>query len=544
MPTLTLQNGDREGESFSFERPVVIGRSKRADISIDDPSASRRHAAIELQGGAWHISDLESANGTLLNGRPVSRSTRLRAGDLIAVGTTIFRYDEPAPATRDSPETIFSVVEDSPSSRIVLSAPVERTAAEAAAVAPQATLLYRLAELFATDFQESAILDFVIGELLNAIPRAERALVLVLEPGTGALVPRAVRTRDGRPPETTYSRTLLNQALTRREGLVIVDASRDLLAAGSHSMLLMGMRSILCAPITFRNEIYGIVQLDSATGAAPFGQAELAAALGLAAQIGMALAYVRLHTQQLERELLERDLALARRVQQDFLPQRPPDVPGYGFAVEYTPAQAVGGDFYDFLPLSPTHVGIVAGDVSGKGVSAAIFAARVTSDLRYQSAGQTQPAAILERVNRSLAFATRDGMFATGTIAVLDTATGGLEIANAGHPLGILRRGDGTTQLIGAVGGPPIGIRQATTFPQTSHVLERGDAVVFYSDGVTEAVDAADEQFGIDRLLDSIRRGGPGPREITRRLFEDLSRFMGTRPQRDDITILSFGRTR
>lgn len=537
MPTLTLQNGDRAGEVFTFERPVVIGRSKRADIAIDDPSASRRHASLDAHGTAWHVADLDSANGTLLNGRPVSRSTAVRSGDLIAVGTTIFRYDEIASPQKDSPETIFQV-EDTAHSQVVLRASVVDAPAPGPAVEGRTTVLYRLAELLGTAFQEPAVLEFVVDELLAMIPRAERGLVLMQPSGDAPLVPRAVRTRKGVPVQMSYSRTLLEEALKRREGLVVVDASQEALATGSDSMMLLGMRSVLCVPITFRDEVFGIVQLESLPAVAPFGRPELAAAVGLAAQIGMVLAYVKLHAKQLERELLERDLALARRVQQDFLPQRPPEAAGYGFGVEYTPALAVGGDFYDFLRLSPTLVGLVAGDVSGKGVSAAIFAARVTSDLRYQSAGQTEAATILERVNKSLAFATRDGMFATAVVAVLDSTTGELQLSNAGHPLAVLRGADGSTQLLGAIGGPPVGIREKATFPQVGYLMKPGDAVVFYSDGVTEAVDILGEQYGEARILETLRRAGRSARDITRALFDDLTRFMGTAPQRDDITIV------
>jgi len=304
------------------------------------------------------------------------------------------------------------------------------------------------------------------------------------------------------------------------------------------------LRSVLCVPITFRNEVFGVVQLDGRPGGGPFTEGELGTALGFAAQIGMSIAYVRLHKRELKRELLDRDLSLARRVQQDFLPQRPPEVAGYGFAVEYTPAQAVGGDFFDFIQLSPSHVAVIAGDVSGKGVSAAIFGARVTSDFRYQSVGQTSPATILERVNRSLTHVSRDAMFATAVVAVIDTTNGQVEIATAAHPLGVLRSASGWSRMVGATGGPPIGIRDRATFPQTSHPLAPGDTVLFYSDGVTEAVNIGDDQYGNERLLAAIRPAGGSIREMTRALADDVARFSQGCEQRDDITIVAFGRSR
>ena len=541
MPVLTLQNGERAGAAFPFDRPVVLGRGRRADIVVDDPSASRRHAQIELHGREWQLNDLDSANGTHLNGRPISRPTTIRPGDLIGIGGLTLRY-EPDSKKEPADSTVFFVEEESPESQIILSKPVELDP-PLASDPRQAQLLIRLAEILGTAFQEHAVLDFVIDELLKAAPRAERGLVLVYEDEGGELVPSSIRAPGGAPARVGYSRTLMKQALARREGLVIIDAGSEGKAAGSDSLLLMGLRSVLCVPITFRNEIFGVVQLDGRPGGGPFTESELGTALGFAAQIGMTIAYVRLHKRELKRELLDRDLTLARRVQQDFLPQRPPEVPGYGFSVEYTPAQAVGGDFFDFIQLSPTHVAVIAGDVSGKGVSAAIFGARVTSDFRYQSVGQTSPAMILERVNKSLTHVSRDGMFATAVVAVIDTTTGQLEIATAGHPLGVLRAASGWARLVGATGGPPIGIRDRATFPQTSHPLAPGDTVVFYSDGVTEAVNVGDDQYGNERLLGAIRPAGGSIRELTRALADDVARFSQGCEQRDDITIVAFGRS-
>jgi len=540
MPVLTLQNGERAGAAFPFDRTVILGRGRRADIVVDDPSASRQHAKIELHGRDWQINDLDSANGTHLNGRPISRPTSIRPGDLIGIGGLTFRY-EPDGKKEPSDSTVFFVEEESAQSQIILSRPVELDPPVTNDLR-QAEVLVRLAEILGTAFQEQAILDFVLDELLKAAPRAERALVLVYEEEGGELVPTSIRAPGGAPARVGYSRALMKQALARREGLVIIDAGSEGKASGSDSLLMMGLRSVLCVPITFRNEIFGVVQLDGRPGSGSFTESELGTALGFAAQIGMSIAYVRLHKRELKRELLDRDLTLARRVQQDFLPQRPPEVAGYGFAVEYTPAQAVGGDFFDFIQLSPTHVAVIAGDVSGKGVSAAIFGARVTSDFRYQSVGQTSPSIILERVNKSLTHVSRDAMFATAVVAVIDTVGGQVEIATAAHPLGVLRSASGWSRMVGATGGPPIGIRERATFPQTSHPMAPGDTVIFYSDGVTEAVNVGSDQYGNERLLAAIRPAGGSIRELTRALADDVARFSQGCEQRDDITIVAFGR--
>ena len=251
MPVLTLQNGERAGAAFPFDRPVVLGRGRRADIVVDDPSASRQHAKI----------DLDSANGTHLNGRPISRPTTIRPGDLIGIGGLTFRY-EPDGKKEPSDSTVFFVEEESPQSQIILARPVE-VDPPAPTDPRQAQVLIRLAEILGTAFQEHAVLDFVLDELLKAAPRADRALVLTSEEEGGELVPTSIRAPGGAPAKVGYSRTLMKQALARREGLVIIDASSEGKASGSDSLLMLGLRSVLCVPITFRNEVFGVVQLDN-----------------------------------------------------------------------------------------------------------------------------------------------------------------------------------------------------------------------------------------------------------------------------------------
>ena len=267
MPVLTLQNGERAGAAFPFDRPVVLGRGRRADIVVDDPSASRRHAQIELHGREWQLNDLESANGTHLNGRPISRPTTIRPGDLIGIGGLTFRYEPDA--KKDTPDTVFFVEEDSPASQIILSKPVE-VDPPAPTDPRQAQVLVRLAEILGDRLPGRR------GPRLRARRAAQGGAARRPRPGaastrsTAGSWCRQHPRPGGAPAKVGYSRTLMKQALARREGLVIVDAGTEGKASGSDSLLMMGLRSVLCVPITFRNEVFGVLQLDGHAGAAPF----------------------------------------------------------------------------------------------------------------------------------------------------------------------------------------------------------------------------------------------------------------------------------
>jgi sigma-B regulation protein RsbU (phosphoserine phosphatase) len=187
-------------------------------------------------------------------------------------------------------------------------------------------------------------------------------------------------------------------------------------------------------------------------------------------------------------------------------------------------------------------VAIVVGDVSGKGVSAAFYASKLTTHLRYQAAGQNEAGEILARTNRILASRDREGMFATLAVAVVDPATGRIELANAGHPSPFVRRRDGRVVPVGRTGGAPLGLNPEGVCPSMPCDLLPGEALVLYTDGVVEALDATEALFDEERTIEAIRSSDGSVDGILASLRESITRFVGDAPQSDDITILSVRR--
>jgi len=241
------------------------------------------------------------------------------------------------------------------------------------------------------------------------------------------------------------------------------------------------------------------------------------------------------------KERLEGELKVARRIQADMLPRPVAGGAGQGYELGATlvPARAVGGDLYDHF-LDGSRVFFLVGDVSGKGVGAALFMARAKTVFETVAAREADPGAVLARVNRSLCRDNDAGMFVTAGVGVLDRGTGELAFALAGHDPPLLALADGRPAPASAEGGPVLGLIEQSEFPVNRLRLGQGEALVLYTDGVSEAQDASGEFFGAERLATTVAdvRLEPAP-AVTARVLEAVRGFAGDAPQSDDITILT-----
>ena len=219
------------------------------------------------------------------------------------------------------------------------------------------------------------------------------------------------------------------------------------------------------------------------------------------------------------RERFEQELEVARLIQQNFLPRELPDLPGWDVAAYYRPAREVGGDFYDVIPLRDGQVGFVVGDVTDKGVPAALVMAATRSVLRASAQRLVDPGVVLERVNEHLCPDMPAKMFVTCLYGVLEPATGRLRFANAGHDLPYVKTADGVVEL--RARGMPLGLMPGMDYEEKEAVLAPGDSVLLHSDGIVEAHAPDRDMFGFPRLKDAVGRH-PGGGELIDRVLEEL----------------------
>ena len=548
MPTLIVRGGPTKGKKILFNSTILVGRGTMVDVVLDHPTISRRHALLSLVEERCFLLDLKSENGTYINNERITEPRRLHNGDVIIFGAMECEFSQDE-ILRSTEAPVLHVDEKLDAGDVILTMDVaqggtdhfdESDGAEMIAVAKRRIrFMNDLAEVFGQLLDQEALLNFLLKEVLELLPQSERAFV-VLKQGK-ELVPSVAMTQSGEVSDIAASQTLLNDVLGSRRAVLVADVMGHKKYGNSDSIAARGIRSALAIPLLFHEEVFGVIQVDSTDSTRPYSKADMTLVLGIASQIAIFLAYGELHEKLVDKELLERDVMLAREIQQHFLPDSPPRIEGYKFSVDYSPALAVGGDFYDFLDLQDGRIGIVVGDVSGKGVSAALYVAKLSNDVRYHSVGLNEPAEILSCLNRALALGSKSGMFVSLAMLVLDPASGGLTISSAGHPLPLLRRKDGSIISLGRSGDMPLGVSEDTIFQQFGYQLAEGELVTIYTDGISEAEDRYREQFGLERLKTTLQ----GIREAddpVQAVLVSLKAFVGNLPQSDDITLLCFGR--
>jgi sigma-B regulation protein RsbU (phosphoserine phosphatase) len=281
---------------------------------------------------------------------------------------------------------------------------------------------------------------------------------------------------------------------------------------------------------------------------APFSQSDFVVFKSISEQSAFALYNAIIYSEANEKKRLDHDLEIARDIQRILLPEEAPAITGFEISGINVPARQVSGDYFDYIRIDETHLGVAIADVSGKGVPASLIMAICRSVLRSESAGNASPSEVLKKVNRQLYPDIKEDMFISMAYLVLDHTNGGITLARAGHDAPMLyRRATQTVETIRPP-GMVLGIDSGSVFDRLTNdfnvPLEPGDCLVLYTDGVTEALDSEGNEFGIERAVQSVRASAPqGAPAIIKRVIEDVRNFAGSYPQHDDITLIAIRKT-
>ena len=552
MPQLILKSPNSKAEKISLTKlRTTIGRSARSDICIPDAFASRLHAEVRQEGDSFWLQDLGSANGTRYNGSHVSVPIPVMSGGEIQIGeTTLIFEDERLQQQNKNATLIADNTEALDPSRTIAFAQRTNPTAEIlnSQVSSRTELLGLISKVGVALLSSSGLdetLDQVASLVFEAVP-ANRCVIMLSDEnaadGMKISVAR-VRGQKEQPKEVRISRTVMDEVMKNGKSVLTSDAQHDPRYA-SQTMALLGVHSVLAVPLSVNpEEVFGIVYADSPTHEATFTEEHLDILTTLASVASIRVENAALLEERIERERMERELELATEIQQRFQPSAPPSVEGYEFQGISFACYEIGGDYYDFIKLHNGRMLIALGDVSGKGTAAALLTSSLHAAIHAQVTAETDLPKMIESVNKYLADNTPSNRFITLFAAELDLTNGNFRYINAGHNPPLVAHKDGSIQQLGS-GGFPLGILPSAEFELGEIHLDPGESLIIYSDGVTEAVNMQDEEFGIERLSNvvskNLQSSAAGLRD---KVESELSAFTLTAPANDDITLVIVKKT-
>ncbi|MEW6321378.1 MAG: SpoIIE family protein phosphatase [Acidobacteriota bacterium] len=511
-----------------LDRPcLTIGRRTENDLRLVGGDVSRDHAEIALVDGAWRIRDRGSRYGTFVNGSPITDHV-LANGDQIQFGRT------------SGTEAVFLAGDGAVS-------PAEKSSQTAVGDLRQLALLLEGLRALGS----GRVLDEVLALVLDSaieVTGAERGFIMLDSEGRG-LEMKMARAR-GRItlPGTRFdtSRKIPEEVFATGELKIVADLLDGDLANVHTGTVALGIRHVLCAPLRLVRYLdradmpseartIGVLYLDSREKGTLLSPTTRTALDTLANEAGVAIENARLYREALEKARIEHELRIAAEIQRSLLPPGRHDGPFFQAVAGSLPARSIGGDFYDFIDMGDAGLGVVVGDVSGKGPAAALLTAKIQGLISAQL-GEGTPAEAVRRVNVGLVRRAVEAKYATVFFAAL-SADGRLTFCNAGHNPPVVYGAAGPRTLDAS--SVPVGLFEGAPYADAVERLSPGDVLVIYSDGVTEAMNVREEEFGTDRLVAVLaehHRADAGT--ILEHLVGAVREFSRGAPQHDDVTAL------
>jgi sigma-B regulation protein RsbU (phosphoserine phosphatase) len=544
---ITLEGADISPSFDLVGECTVLGRQHDSTICLPGKAVSRHHAQILKRDGEFLIEDLGSSNGTYLNGSRLvpNAPANFYDDDRLQIGPFVFtlQSDRPTPT-----------VEASNESELVIREKVNATSVSSSIFGPDAAsrlhVVLEITKHLARTLDVDQLLHKLLEQLMQLYPQADRSVVVLVDGESLDL--RAERLRQGGMGRSMpFSRTIVRKALDEGAGLLSDDVKHDMRFVPSATLTSMELHSILCAPlITAEGTRLGVIQVDRFCKGFGFRMDDLQLLTAIASQVTVVLENASLHAERIKEERLLREIALAREIQEDFLPDDLEGKAGESFEIlgRVFPAQQVAGDFYDFFRLPDGKLGFAIGDVSGKGIPAALFMGSCRTLCRYLAQDGLSPAQVLTKLNSALAVDNPACMFVTMIYGTYDDSTGQVVLTSAGHPPPLLRRVGGQAEELPVVGGRLLGYPgEASPFNERKLTLEPGEAIVFFTDGLIEARSPIDRMmYGTERVQALVKSfaNDQALADWAEEARDQVARFLGGPTLSDDLTLLLLRRRR
>lgn len=525
-------------ETLISESPFRIGRQAGSELMLRDSRISRQQAQILSEDDHWVLEDLGSRHGTFINGEKVLRR-ELQPKDSIDFGMA----DSYKLLYLGEGATIEELVE-----RVEAPAPTQPGSRELYHLG----VLLEVARTMGTALSLEDVLTAVVDAAIQ-LTRTERGVLLLANPSgeMQTAVARDAQRGTLQPEQLQVSQSVVKRVGDTRRELIVSDMGEESSAGQNESIARLALRTVVAIPVaklpvidtldatisTRQGELLGVLYLDSHVPSSAFSDLDREVLRSLAREAATVVENARLFAASRAKARLDHEIEIASQIQRQLLPKSLPNLPNVAVAGATLACHSVGGDCFDVIELGGGRHGFFVGDVSGKGISAALLATLLQGVFFTTAAMDIALTAIFSRVNQYLCERSGDDRYATVFYGILDKS-GRFEYVNAGHVPPLLRRRSGALESL-ASANFPVGMFPEADYESARVQLEPGDYLVIYSDGVSEASNARNEMFEESRLRGILESfGGQSVEELAAGIRDGMKNFTEGAPQSDDITIL------
>jgi serine phosphatase RsbU (regulator of sigma subunit) len=528
--------GPNKGHRFPLDgESTTIGRQPDVGVFLESLAVSRQHARVLHQNGSYYLEDLGSSNGTYINGKRINGRVPLAARDTVHIGPYVFTLQaEPLVRPTETQSVVRARVDAAPSNPTLY----------AQNPSYKLQVVLEITRDLGRTVDQDALLRQLLDHLFRLFPQADRGMVLLCD-GDHYRV-RAQRTRlKGPEAEFQFSKSVVKKALDEGVGLLSEDVGADTGLVMTKTLVSLNLRSFLCVPLVGgEKRRLGVIQLDCVRPDLSFGDADLELLTAIALHVAVVLENAALHAEGLREARLLQELAMARDIQQSFLPADFDVLQEQGVELfaRVHPAREVSGDLYDFFALPDGRLAFFLGDVSGKGMPAALFMVAVRTLIRHLAPAAGGPAELLRRLHAALVADNPTNLYVTLAHGVYDPRDGSLLLSSGGHPAPLRRDALGSVAPVAMV--PSYMLGSAILDPvltDTRLTLLPEETLILYTDGFTEArAPDGETLFGVDRLCEVLggARSALPLDECAVQASAAVRRFTGQDDLQDDQTLL------
>jgi len=551
--------------TFPLQDAVVrIGRTDGNEIHLDHHGISREHAEITCSKGKYYLADLNSRNGTFVNGRSVKEKTELADGDLIRFCDLelvffdqhyLFDENDDLPECeirRQQNEELLSrivLADTGPNDGYTVKSKITLDENRPALTSAKASIKLQAVIDIMRNLGASVeqVLPQLLENLLKIFLQADCAYILLHDEQTQRLELKAFLHRDPRNRESLrLSRSILEKVSQTKHAVLSDDIANDSQFSPTDSIISYNICSVMAVPIIDYDgsEVFGVIQVDARSRGQKFTHEDLDLLVAVSYQIAIAYQNARLHEVAISEKVMEREMNIANTVQRGLLPQSSPVIENYSFFDFYRPAKYLGGDYYDYIVLADGRLVFALGDVSGKGVAASLLMAKLSAEVRGGLIIESTFTSMVQRLNRIFCEPRWDNRFVTFFFGILDPVTHEICFHNAGHIPPILVSLDGKIEMLGEdIIGLPLGVMEDTEYPESRFTIQKGQKLVVLSDGITDAMNMKGEYFSMSGVMKHIAsNNADSVEDFGEHLMSAVHSFAGRTPQTDDQSLIIVGR--